>query len=205
MNSIYSIKINSIDGSNDLLSGLDGKVCLFVNIASKAGYEPKCSKLWSHARTSKQLWELQQLHQMFENFSVVGFPCNQFNGMEPLDNTQIDRFIKKYYPFVTFPISEKIEVNGENEHEVFTFLKGPERRLVDDNPADTSSAAIEGQNKAGQAMYRIPNNYEKFVINQNGQSIARFSWRDMPLAKEPASTGSVMTVIEAIKNAMHKS
>jgi len=54
-------------------------------------------------------------------------------------------------------------------------------------------------------MYRIPNNYEKFVINQNGQSIARFSWRDMPLATEPASTGSVMTVIEAIKNAMHKS
>jgi len=98
--SVYSIKINSIDGTGDLLSSVKGNVCLFVNIASKAGYQPKCSKLWSHARTTRQLWELQKLHEMFDGFSVVGFPCNQFGGMEPLGNIEINDFIKKFYPFV---------------------------------------------------------------------------------------------------------
>jgi glutathione peroxidase len=185
-----------------MLHSLDGKVCLFVNIASKSGYEPKCSKLWSHVRTTRQMWELQKLHEMFDDFSVVGFPCNQFGAMEPSANEEINEFIKNFYPFITFPISEKIEVNGCNEHPLYTFLKGPEIRLKDDNPADTSDAAVAGQNKAGQAMYRIPHNYEKFVINSTGQNTARFSWRDMPLAEEPASTGSVLTIIEAIKIAL---
>lgn len=178
MSSIYSIKIKSINGEEDLLSTLNGKVCLFVNIASKAGYKPKCSKLWTHARTTKRLWELQKLHEMFDGFSVVGFPCNQFNEMEPSTNEEISKFIKLAYPFVTFPISEKIDVNGENEHPIFTFLKGPEIRKEDDYPADSMPDALAGQNKAGQPLFRIPNNYEKFLISKSGKFTCRFNWQD---------------------------
>ena len=197
--SIYDVRINGVDGSQDVLKSLKGKVSLFVNIASKAGYQPSCSRLWSHVRTVRQLFELEKLHNMFDDFSVVAFPCNQFGKMEPLDNPQICEFIKNNYPFVTFPVTEKIIVNGNEEHEIFKILKGPEVRLKDDNPADTSDAAAAGHNTAGGAMYRIPHNYEKFLVDKNGNVVNRFSWRDMPLATEPGSSGAPMTIIEAIE------
>ena len=108
--SIFNIEINALNGEPGILKKLEGNVVLITNIASKAGYEPRCSKAWSYARTARQLWELQQLHDMFSKrgFSVLGVPCNQFHKMEPLGNEEIEQFIKKAYPFVTFPITEKI-------------------------------------------------------------------------------------------------
>ena len=197
----YEINISSIDGKPNMLSEVNGKIALFVNIASKCGYEPQCSRLWSYARTSKQLWQLQKIHDEFKDrgFSVVGFPCNQFGEMEPKSNEEIDSFIKKNYPFVTFPISEKIDVNGANEHPLYTYLKGPELRNSDDNLADTSDSAKRGQNLARQAMMRIPHNWEKFLISREGIFISRFNWQDLPLADKPLIHGAGWTIREAIQ------
>jgi glutathione peroxidase len=197
--SVYSLKIKSIDGQDDILSSVDGKVCLFVNIVSKAGYEPKCSKVWSYARTMRQFWELQQLHELFgEDFSVVGFPCNQFYKMEPLDNEQINAFIKETYPFVTFPITEKIDVNGPNEHPVYTYLKGPETRRKDDTRADNSESASAGQNLANQAISRIPSNFEKIIVSREGQHVMRFRFTNWPMADESLINESDLTIKSAI-------
>ena len=140
---LFDVQISGIDGRKDLLGGLKGNTCLVVNIVSKAGYSPQCSNVWSFARTSRQLWELQQLHDLFKdkNFSVIGVPCNQFGGMEPLENDEVNKFIKSHYSFVNFPITEKIDVNGENEHPLYTFLKGPWLRRGNDNMADMSDSA----------------------------------------------------------------
>jgi glutathione peroxidase len=198
--SVYDIKIKSIDGEEDILDRLKGKVCLFTNIVSKAGYEPKCSKLWSHARTMRQFWELQQLHDLFgDDFSVVGLPCNQFYGMEPLDNEQISQFIKDTYPFVTFPITEKIDVNGPDEHPVYTYLKGPHTRRADDNRADNSDAAIAGQNLANQAISRIPSNFEKIIVSREGLHVMRFRFTNWPMADESLINESDLTIKDSIK------
>jgi len=198
--SIYDIPINSIDSNENVMETVRGKVCLMVNIASKCGYEAKCSPLWSFARTSRQLWELQQVHEEFqdEGFSVVGFPCNQFGKMEPAENAEIAQFVKEHYPFVTFPITEKINVNGKEEHPIYTMLKGPLLRRHDDNRADMSNEAEEGQNKAMQAMARIPHNWEKFLVSREGLQVGRFNWAEYPLAEEPIAMGAGWTIREAI-------
>lgn len=202
--SIFDIKVNSLDGTPDLLKTVEGNVCLFVNVASKAGYSPTCSNVWSYARTAKWLWELQQIHDEFfdRGFRVVAFPSNDFGGMEPSDNKEILKFINKHYPFVTFPVSEKINVNGPDEHPIYTFIKGPERRNFNDNMADMSDSAKKGQNLAMQAMMRIPHNYEKFLISREGVRIGRFNWQDSPLAIEPLVFGAGWTIREAIDNVL---
>jgi len=198
--SIYEIPINSIDGEENYLSNFKGKLTLMVNFASKAGYEPKCSKFWSYARTCRQLWQLQQVHDEFKDrgFSVIGFPCNQFADLEPGTNEEISAFMKVTYPFVTFPICEKVDVNGKNEHPVYTGLKGVERRSYDNTTADGSEAAKRSQNLAGQAMARISHTYEKFIVGPDGRQISRFSWEDMPLDTVPRVMGAGWTIRQAI-------
>lgn len=200
MDNVYSIKIKSLNGQEDFLSQYNGKITLMVNISSKFGYKPQCSPLWSYVRTSRNLWELQKVHDEFKDrgFSVIAFPCNQFGKMEPGSNEEINDFIKTNYSFVTFPISEKVEVNGKNEHEVFSFLKGKEKRAYSDTTADGTEAAAIGQNLAGQAIARIPHNYEKFLISRNGIVVSRFNWQDMPLDEEPRVMGAGWTIREAI-------
>lgn len=198
--SAYDAEIKSLDGENGFLSQFKGKTTLIVNIASKAGYSPQCSNLWSYARTCRQLWQLESVHREFmdRGFSVIAFPCNQFGKLDPLSDGEISSFIKKNYPFVTFPIGQKIEVNGKNEHELYSFLKGAEKRSYSDSKADVSQAAAEGQNLAGQAIARISHNYEKFLISKDGIMLARFNWQDMPLDEEPRVMGAGWTIREAI-------
>jgi glutathione peroxidase len=200
-NSAYEIPLMSINGAYDIMQTVKGKLTLFTNIASKLGYTPQCSVTWSYARTCKYLWELQQVHDMFKErgFSVVGAPCNQFGKQEPKENFEIEAFIKEAYPFVTFPISEKIEVNGKNEHPLYTFFKGPERRGYSDTTADGSKEAVDGQNLVGQAIARIPHSYEKFLVSQQGVMITRFNWQDGPLDEEPRVMGAGWTITEAIE------
>jgi glutathione peroxidase len=199
--SVFDIPILSVDGSVNVMDKIRGNVCLFTNIVTKTGYSPKCSPIWSYVRAAKQLWELQQLHEMFadKGFSVVAFPCNQFGEMEPAGNSDIAQFVSDAYPFVTFPITEKVEVNGPNEHQIWSFLKGDVIRAFDDNKADGSDRAADGQNLAGQAMMRIPHNYEKFMVSRDGQQVGRFNWADLPLAEKPLAAGSSWTVVEAVK------
>jgi glutathione peroxidase len=199
--SVFDIPVSSIDGSSNVMQEVKGKVCLFTNIVTKTGYSPKCSPIWSYARAARQLWELQQLQEMFaeKGFTVVAFPCNQFGEMEPASNGQIAKFIQDAYPFVNFPITEKVDVNGPSEHAIWKFLKGDVVRAFDDNKADGSDKAAAGQNLAGQAIMRIPHNYEKFMVSREGQQVGRFNWADLPLAEKPLAAGSSWTVIEAIK------
>lgn len=198
--SAYDIPLLSIDGSYDVMFSLKGKVSMITNIASKLGYTPQCSPVWSYARTCKYLWELQTVHDMFKDrgFSVVGIPCNQFGKQEPKENFEIQEFIKKFYPFVNFPITEKIDVNGKNEHPLYDFLKGEQKRAYSDTTADGTDAAKEGQNLAGQAIARIPHSYEKFLLGSNGIVVSRFNWQDGPLDEEPRVMGAGWTITEAI-------
>lgn len=198
--SAYSFNISGIDGSRDVLRKLNGKLSLIVNISTKAEYQAVCSPIWSYARTCRQMWELQQLHEMFYDLNVVGVPCNQFGGQEPAANEDIAKFIKTAYPFVKFLITEKVDVNGDNEHPLFSFLKGTQKRIVSDTTADTTGAAAIGHNKANQAMHRIPHNYEKFLVGRDGNVIHRFSWGEFPLDKQRLHTESKWTIIESIES-----
>lgn len=200
MSSVFDIKIGSADGlTDDLLSPLRGKVCMVVNIATKTGYVPKTSAIWSYTRTARQLWELQAIHDMYENFSVVGVPCNQFGSQDPATSNEIGSFVKHAYPWVTFPIAEKVDVNGENEHPLFSFLKGTAKRISSDTRADNSTEASHGHNLANQALHRVPHNYEKFLVDASGRVIRRFSWGEFPLAAERLTDQSTATILEALK------
>ena len=200
LNSAYDYNLPNIYTGQNILESLRGKITLIVNISSKAGYSPVCSRMWSYARTARQLWQLQELHNRYSarGFSVVAVPCNQFGRQEPGTNEEIGKFIRETYPFVSYPISEKLEVNGPNEHPLYKFLKGPQVRARDDNRADNSSAATNGQNLAGQAMARVPHNYEKFLVSGAGQSIGRFNWADLPLATESVAAGGSWVIIDAL-------
>ena len=198
--SIYDIQMNSIDGEPDFMHQFDGKVTLVVNTVSKLGYTPQCSTFWSFARTTRQFWQLQQVHDEFKDrgFSVIGFPCNQFGQMEPCENDEISAWMEQAYPFVDFPLSEKIDVNGKNGSLVYSALLGNVVRVKDASPADTSEAAQEGWNKAGGAVARIPHSWEKFIVGRNGQMITRFNWQSDPLDDVPLTTGESWTIRECI-------
>lgn len=199
-NCVYNVDMSSIDGEPNFLNQFHGKVTLFVNIASKCGYQPKCSNFWSYARSLRQFKQLQIVHDEFKDrgFSVVGIPCNQFGKMEPCPNDEISAFIKKSYDFVNFPISEKIDVNGANEHELYSIIKGREKRNKSDSRANNSDEAFAGWNVEGAALARIPSNWEKFIVGRSGTVIARFNWQSMPLDDEPLTTGESWTIREAI-------
>jgi len=110
MNDFFSIAVQGIDGSPDLLAALRGNVMLAVNVASRCGLTP-------------QYAGLEQLHRDLraERFCVVGFPCNQFGSQEPAGEAQIMRFCQTTYD-VSFPMSAKLDVNGPQRHPLYTFL-----------------------------------------------------------------------------------
>ena len=99
---------------------------------------------------------------------------------------------------MTFPFFEKADVNGKNEHPVFSALKGNEKRNYSDFTADQSDKAVENQNLAGQAIARISHGYEKFLVSRDGIMVARFNWQDMPLDEVPRVMGAGWTIREAI-------
>ncbi len=150
--SIYSTDIASLDGKARALSSLEGKVTLVVNVASKCGLTP-------------QYKQLEQVHTRYneKGFSVVGVPCNQFLGQEPGTSEEIATFCSTNYG-VTFPLTEKIEVNGDNRHPLYAAL--------------TPVADSEGE--SGDIRW----NFEKFLVNRNGEVVARFHPKTMPDAPE---------------------
>jgi glutathione peroxidase len=150
--SIYDLPINTLEGSPDLLSEQKGKVTLVVNVASKCGLTP-------------QYTGLEKIHEKYADrgFSVVGFPCNQFMGQEPGTPEEIREFCSTEYS-VTFPLSEKIDVNGAQRHAVYSEL--------------TQSADAEGHD--GDIRW----NFEKFLVDGDGNVIARFAPTVDPEAPE---------------------
>jgi glutathione peroxidase len=112
--SIYNIALTDIDSKPTSLKAYEGKVLLIVNVASKCGYTPQYAALES----------LQEKYKV-KGFTVLGFPCNQFGGQEPGTNEEIKQFCSSKYQ-VTFPLFDKIEVNGPNRHPLYLALAGKE-------------------------------------------------------------------------------
>ncbi len=157
--SLRDIPVNTLAGQPSSLSDLDGKTLLVVNVASKCGLTPQYTGL-----------EALQEQYAGRGFSVVGFPCNQFGGQEPGSAEEIAEFCSTTYG-VSFPMFEKVEVNGPGRHPIYTEL--------------TATADAEGQ--AGDIQW----NFEKFLVAPDGAVLARFRPMTAPDAPE------LVTAIEA--------
>jgi glutathione peroxidase len=157
--SIYDIPVKTLAGEDSTLGALAGKTLLVVNVASKCGLTPQYTAL-----------EELQARLSPRGFSVVGFPCNQFGGQEPGTAEEIEQFCSTTYG-VTFPMFEKIEVNGPGRHPVY----------------DELTAVPDAAGEAGDIQW----NFEKFVIGPDGSVVARFRPRTVPDDPE------VLSVIES--------
>lgn len=148
--SIYDTKLKDIDGKETSLSPYKGKVLLIVNVASKCGF-------------TKQYTALEGIQQKYEKqgFSVVGFPCNQFGGQEPGTNEQIKEFCSTKF-HVTFPLFDKIDVNGAKRAPLYKTLAGPASPF----PGD------------------IKWNFTKFLVGKNGKVLKRFDSKVTPDSPE---------------------
>jgi glutathione peroxidase len=159
--SIYATSISTLDGQPNALANAAGKVTLVVNVASKCGLTPQYEQL-----------EALQKQYAAQGFTVVGVPCNQFMGQEPGTSEEIASFCSTTYG-VTFPMTEKIDVNGDARHALYSAL--------------TPVADAEGVD--GDIRW----NFEKFLVNRDGAVVARFHPKTAPDAPE---------VISAIESAL---
>jgi glutathione peroxidase len=142
--SILDAKIARLDGTVTTLGEITGgKPALLVNVASRCGLTPQYTGLE----------ELQERYAE-RGFTVVGMPCNQFFGQEPGSSEEIAEFCSATYG-VTFPMTEKIEVNGEERHEIYRGL-------------------VETPNEKGEAG-DVTWNFEKFLVDGSGEVVARFN------------------------------
>jgi glutathione peroxidase len=153
---IYDIPLHTLDGAASSLAPYAGKTVLVVNVASKCGLTP-------------QYEGLEQLQKTYEDrgFSVVGFPCNQFAGQEPGTAEEIQTFCSTTYG-VTFPLFEKIDVNGEDQSPLYAELE--------------KTADAEGY--SGDIRW----NFEKFLLAPDG-SVQRFSPTVTP--EDPILVGAI--------------
>jgi glutathione peroxidase len=142
MSAIYDFKANSLAGEEVALRRFAGQVLLIVNTASKCGFTP-------------QYRGLEDLHRDFapRGFSVLGFPCNQFGGQEPGNAGEIREFCSTNYD-VTFPLFEKIDVNGANAHPLYEYLKRQQSGLLGSS---------------------IKWNFTKFLVDRAGKVVARYA------------------------------
>jgi glutathione peroxidase len=142
MSAIYDIPLKTLDGEDTSLGEFRGKAVLVVNVASKCGLTP-------------QYEGLEKLHDSYANrgFSVVGFPCNQFGGQEPGTSEEIKTFCSMTYG-VTFPMMEKVDVNGDDRHPVFDLL----------------TAVPDSDGKDGDVVW----NFEKFLLSPEGEIVGRY-------------------------------
>ncbi|WP_031077280.1 glutathione peroxidase [Streptomyces sp. NRRL WC-3742] len=150
--SLYDIPLRTLAGEATSLADHKGKALLIVNVASKCGLTPQYAGL-----------ERLQERYASRGFTVLGFPCNQFAGQEPGGAEEIQTFCSTTYG-VTFPLFEKIDVNGEGRHPLYARL--------------TETADAEGE--AGDITW----NFEKFVISPDGAVSARLRPRVDPESDE---------------------
>ena len=157
---IYDIPLHTLDGEPSSLAPYDGKPVLVINVASKCGLTP-------------QYEGLEQLQKTYadRDFSVVGFPCNQFAGQEPGTAEEIQTFCSTTYG-VTFPLFEKIDVNGENQSPIYATLN--------------QTADAEGY--SGDIRW----NFEKFLIGPDG-SVQRFAPKVTP--EDPILVGAIEAIL----------
>jgi glutathione peroxidase len=163
---IYDITVKDIDGSDVSLASYKGKVLLIVNVASKCGLTPQYEGL-----------EALYLKYKDQGLEILAFPCNQFLGQEPGTNEEIQSFCSLNYN-VTFPLFDKIDVNGENESPLYTYLK--EQAPFQGYPEGTEEFAAmldEIHQKTGTGFDQgnaIRWNFGKFLVSKDGKNIMRF-------------------------------
>jgi glutathione peroxidase len=147
MTTAYDFAATTIDGEEQSLSAYEGKVLLVVNVASKCGFTP-------------QYAGLEKLHREFvdNGLAVLGFPCDQFGHQEPGDEAEIKEFCSLNYD-VTFPMFAKIDVNGDDTHPLYQWLKGEQRGLLGG---------------------RIKWNFTKFLVDRSGQPVRRYAPNTVP-------------------------
>jgi glutathione peroxidase len=148
--SLYEIPLKDIDGQATSLKPYQGKVLLVVNVASKCGFTP-------------QYAGLEDLYQKYEGQGLVvcGFPCNQFRQQEPGTAAEIKQFCADKY-HVTFPLFDKLEVNGEQRHPLYVMLAG-------------NASPFPGD---------IKWNFTKFLVGRDGKILARFDSKVKPDSAE---------------------
>jgi len=156
--SVRDIPVNTLAGQPSSLGDLGARTLLIVNVASKCGLTP-------------QYAGLEELHKRFadQGFAVAGFPCNQFGGQEPGSAEEIAEFCSTTYG-VSFPMFEKIDVNGPQRHPIYAEL----------------TATADANGEAGDIQW----NFEKFLVGPDGSVIARF---------RPMTTPDAPELVEAIE------
>ena len=160
--SLLQIPIARLDGTDATLGDITGgRPALVVNVASKCGLTP-------------QYTALEALHEEYagRGFTVVGVPCNQFGGQEPGSSEEIAEFCSATYG-VTFPMTEKVEVNGEDRHPVYDAL-------------------VQVADQAGRTG-DVRWNFEKFLLDGDGAVVARFDPTVVP--DDPRVTAAVESVL----------
>ena len=147
MTTLSDFTATSIDGRPVPLSTYDGKVTLVVNTASQCGFTP-------------QLEGLEQLHRQYadQGLAVLGFPCNQFGKQDPGSNEEIGAFCQKNYG-VSFDMFEKVDVNGDDAHPVYQWLREEKRGLLGE---------------------KIKWNFTKFLVGKDGRVIKRYGSTTKP-------------------------
>ncbi|AXX87409.1 glutathione peroxidase [Malaciobacter marinus] len=152
MKNIYDIEVETIDGKKISINEYKNKVLLIVNVASKCGF-------------TSQYEGLEKLYDKYKNkdFVVLGFPCNQFMNQEPGTNEEIKEFCSLTYD-VSFPMFSKIDVNGDETHPLYKFLKSEASGFL-------GTEAIKW-------------NFTKFLIDKNGNIINRYSPSTTPKSLE---------------------
>ncbi len=160
---LYDIPIHTLQGDDAKLGDYAGQTLLLVNVASKCGLTP-------------QYEGLERLQKTYgdKGFSVIGFPCNQFMGQEPGTSEEIQEFCSTTYG-VTFPLMEKIEVNGDDRHPIYAELTEKE----------------DAEGKAGDITW----NFEKFLVSPAGQIVARYRPQVEP--EDPAIVGDIEAQLSA--------
>lgn len=150
----YDITAKKMNGQEIKMEEYKGKVLLIVNTASKCGFTP-------------QLAELEEMYKEYKDrgFEILGFPCNQFGHQDPGTNKEISEFCLINYG-VSFTMFEKIDVNGENAHPLFKYLK---------------------ENTKGMLGSEIKWNFTKFLIDKEGNVVDRFA----PLTKPGKIRGDI--------------
>jgi glutathione peroxidase len=153
-NPIHKLEVNSIQGEIYTLERYQGQVLLIVNTASQCGFTP-------------QFKMLETLYQTYKDHGLVilGFPCDQFANQEPLDEQGIASFCELNFG-VTFPLHEKIHVNGSDTHPLYKHLKQAAKGLL-------GSQGVKW-------------NFTKFLVDRSGLQVTRFAPKDGQEVLEPA-------------------
>ena len=141
-----NIPLKRLNGAQENLQDYAGKTLLIVNVASRCGFTPQYRDL-------QNLYEENKAHGL----EILGFPCNQFGAQEPGSAEEIQNFCSTSYG-VTFPMFEKIDVNGSGEHPLYAFLK-------DKAPGILGTTGIKW-------------NFTKFLVSKDGQSVERLASAD---------------------------